>query len=360
MTRNGLLVLVFGIGCGTLPSPEPGLVLAAPPSGQLIFTSDRAGLMAVFAVDVAGGKPTQLTPIDGAHWFSGPVSPAGDRMAWLRSQDGPGDAHMEQLVVVGTDGMPRYGPSARAVRSPSWSPDGRAILVESSADGFRDVVRWDGLMGPHRRLTEVEAGCFEPQFTADGLRIVMVCSGDDLDLRIVPSDRATPHPDPPRLLERKGEDIRPSPHPSLPVMAFAAGLDGQLGVWTANLDGSGAGPAWVPEHGVALLPDQGLAWSADGGQLAVVVRSDGGRPAVRLLSWGPSAPQGPATVASLPGPIVNFGQESPSWMPDGTLLLTVDQGGNADLWRIEPTTGAHESWADGIGTDWLPRWWPAQ
>jgi len=313
--------------------------------------------MAVFTVDAPNGKPTQLSPLDGAQWFSGPVSPTGDRMAWLRSEDGPGDAHLEQLVVVGDDGMPHRGPAARAVRNPAWSPDGRHIVVESSELGFRDIVVWDGAMGTPRALTAVKAGCFEPRYSGDGRQVAMVCSGQDLDLRVIPADTESPHTDPPRVLERAGEDIRPSPHPREAAVAFAAALDGRLGVWTANLDGTGAGPAWAGSEGAELVPEQGLHWSADGGQLAVVVRLQGGQPQVRLLSWHGGELRGPATEALLPGVVAGLGQESPTWLSDGTLLLTVDQGGNADVWRVDPKTGAYEVWADGVGTDWLPRWW---
>ena len=78
---------------------------------------------------------------------------------------------------------------------------------------------------------------------------------------------------------------------------------------------------------------------------------------VWLLSFGMSEP--PEAVGQpLAGLPASASVETPVWIPDGTLLVTVEEGGAADIWRVDPRTGAAEVWVHSEANDWLPRWWP--
>ncbi len=354
-----LRTVVFVLGAVGCSRPAP----SAPsdwkwPAGRLVFVSDQAGPLAVFAQPGPDQPPTRLSPDDGAAWFAGPASET--HLAMLRVEEGPGDAHAEQLFVLGGHGPPvALGQAARTVRNPSWTADGSHILFESSVDGFRDI--WTGTPnGRVSRRTAWKGGCYEPQASEDGLRIQMVCSGTDPDLYTVPIAGDTPVDRPTRFIERAGEDLRPTPGGPDGRLAFIGSLDGKLGVWTAMDDGLGAGPLWTPGEGERVVPDQGLAWSPDRTRLAVVVRTGAGRPEVRVLTLtsGEGAPT--ASGVAVAGIPPNASSELPVWLPDGTLALTVDASDGADIWRVDPTHGRAAMMRGGDASQWLPRWWPLQ
>jgi len=350
------LVPLF-VGCsGGAPVSAPVVPLAPPPEGQLVFASDRDGGMGVYAVASPGGPVTRIDPADGAAWFPGPASAGG--VALLRVEDGPGDHHAEQLFIHGAT-TTAVGPPARAVRNPAWTLDHTGVLFESSAEGFRDIYL--GLPdGAAHRQTALAAGCYEPRPLSDGTRMVVVCSGRDPDLRVVPLGRDTPVADPVRLMERVGEDLRPTPGGSDGRLAFYGELDGQLGVWTVREDGLGAGPAWQPTDKLVLVADLAPEWSPDGHTLAVTLRRPTGPPVVRLLTFPGDGGAPVATARPIPGIPDDLATEGPLWLSDGTLVLTVDSGDNADIWRVDTRTGATEVWVDSGATDWLPRWWPTK
>ena len=329
--------------------------LPSPPSGQLVFASDRSGTMAVYSVDRPGGPAQLRSPADGAAWFPGPSR--GPVLALLRSVSGPGDHHEEQLYVAGwDDGLRAVGAPARAVRNPAWSTDGKRVAFESSVVGFRDIWTADR-GGAVAQRTAWRGGCYEPQFARGEAALRVVCSGTDPELHRVSLDSPTPVAAPPRWIERVGEDLRPTPGGPDGRWAFYGAVGGRLAVWTVQADGLGAGPAWTPPEGAHLVPDQAPAWAPDAHTLAVVVRDGDGAPSVWLLRFPTSGGPPVATAAPLPGAVRGQASETPTWLPDGTLLATVEAGGDADVWRIDVDSGAHEVWVEGPGTDWLPRWW---
>ena len=354
MARAGMLrgLAVVWVGCaGDGPSRVPPL---PPLAGQLVWATDAHGALSVWAKSAPDAVPVRLSPDDGASWFPGPVG-AQSQMALTRAEDGPGEHHWEQLWVRSADGiLTPASPPARAVRHPRWVADG-SLVFGSSENSFRDIYR-SVPGGGVLRLTNHPPGCFEPDIW--GENVVMACSGADVDLRWVAlaSDVGKEVQEPAVWVQRIGEDMCPTVHPSGTSLAFVAGQDARLSLWMARLDAKGAGPVWSPAPDEDIVPEQGLAWSPDGRALALVVRRQGGQPEVRVLTVVDA--NGQFATTALPRAPWMVGSETPVWAPDGTLFVTHDEGRNADIVRVDVQTGQVEVWASSEALEWLPRVWP--
>lgn len=339
------LLLVVCAGCGGAPAVDPAVgegaavELAPPPPGALVYVAQDGEQHSVLKVSAPRGDSERISPSDGASWFAGPTA-IGGRLALLRVTEDP---HAEQLAVwTEAAGVSLIGPAAAQTRNPRWEPGGQALWVESSADGFRDIVRVGLADGAQKRSAHAP-GCFEP-VPLPGGKALAVCSGDDVELSVLAGD-GTPRP----LLQRAGEDIQPALSPTGSRLAWLGALDGHLHLWMAGLDGAGAGVVWEAPAGHAILPDARLHWAADGRQLALVVRQPDSTPAVWVVSVDGEAERLPVAVPT----------ESPAWLPDGTLMVAATPGldkADSDIWRVDPRTGAHEVWVTGAGAQWLPRW----
>lgn len=102
----------------------------SPDGSKLVFTSDQAGISAIYTVDVEEfSLPTRLSPTD--MWGDDPRwSPDGRRVAFLGGPLLPLvslDYRPPRLWTVGADGSNLRSLPARTPSPASWSPDGRRL-----------------------------------------------------------------------------------------------------------------------------------------------------------------------------------------------------------------------------------------
>ncbi len=106
----------------------------SPDGRRIAFTSDRAGLPAVYVVGVEGGEPTRLT------WYPSSArargwTPAGDRVLYATGRE-TAPRPYDRLWTVPAEGGPSSLLPAPWATSGSYAPDGRRLVVDR-------VSRWD-------------------------------------------------------------------------------------------------------------------------------------------------------------------------------------------------------------------------
>lgn len=327
MRRQATAAALVGAlgGC----SPGPSLDRTTP----LVWTAEAGGDTEVFArVDGTDHRLTQRPGSD----YAGPVSPDGAWVLVIHSNDQE-TGHEERLwahPLPGQQARPlAVSAVASKVRNPTWAPDG-SVVYESDAESFRDLYR--AVPGqPPVRLTRSPHGCFEP--SARGALVVHVCSGSDPDLWVVPLEGGTARP----LLRRTGEDLAPTVSQDGLMVAFLAGSQGRLSLWTVGLDSTGAQERWTsPLPQERIVAEQGLAWSPDGQRIALVVRDGDGKPGVRLVDW-----QAGTELLRVAG-------ELPRWSAAGQLLWTHDDGAGVGVFRLDEPGGPVRLTAAGGWLGW--------
>lgn len=220
-------LVVTGAGCrDSQPAPEVETPLT------IYFESDRDGDYDIYATDVRGGDPVDLTQnanqdVDAALSHDGTrIAFCSDRDRsgpgtdiWIMNADGseptrltqaanarqpawaPGDTALvfvsgsgddAELVLIGLDGSHRAILTHNEVPDldPAWSPDGR-IVFRSDRDGDGEIFRMDPANGTIEQLTENDVLDEQPSVSRDGSRIYFVTqmSGKP-EIAVMRSDRS--------------------------------------------------------------------------------------------------------------------------------------------------------------------------
>jgi TolB protein len=119
-----------------------------------VFYSDRDGDDEIWVAHSDGADPRRVT--EGTGRASAPAwSPDGNRFAYVRSLDEPGDADARSDVwIANADGSdPRQVTDGITVEGiPAWSPDGLRLLFQALPDGARELHVLDLESGELRRL----------------------------------------------------------------------------------------------------------------------------------------------------------------------------------------------------------------
>ena len=210
------------------------------------------------------------------------------------------------LHLTALPSTPRQAPAAPAtqlaMRDPAYAPDGRLAV---SVDGDLWTQRSPGRESPWVRLTKGSAWDREPAWAADGRSIVFTsdrAGGLDLWRVAVTDDAAT---DPERLTTDPADDMEPSVGRT-GVIVFTRGRGSQARLWVR--DSAGAERRLTSSD----LPERWGAISPEGGRVAFVQLTDGGR-RLRVREWG-ARPIDSVIVA-------DRAVERPAWSPDSGRLV---------------------------------------
>jgi Tol biopolymer transport system component/DNA-binding winged helix-turn-helix (wHTH) protein len=175
----------------------------------LVFSSSRAGINSLWAVDAAGGgtprllagagpkikhpkaarsssrvvfesweleinlrrasaaSGRQLPVAAGPDWSWSPrYSPDGRRAVFLSTRSGSPEIWTAELPDGPAQRLTSFGGPQLA--SPSWSPDGERLVFVARPQGEADLYLIEARGGPPRRLTSLPGDELEPSFSHDG------------------------------------------------------------------------------------------------------------------------------------------------------------------------------------------------
>lgn len=123
--------LTTSVGVNTSPAWNPKT------GQQVVFVSDRAGTPQLYMMDAAGGDVSRIDLGDKGYVIDPAWSPNGQLLSFSwRRPDGNYDIY---LYDVGTHELAQLTRDAGRNERPSWAPDGRHLVFESTRTGSREI-----------------------------------------------------------------------------------------------------------------------------------------------------------------------------------------------------------------------------
>jgi Tol biopolymer transport system component len=325
--RRGLALVLLPIGLigsGTHAAPAQ-----EPTTGRIVFTSDRQGRYALYAVNPDGTGLTQLT-------HGGDV----DLSAAVPSPDGKLIAFESSVMNADGSGQRELRGCSSAVPS-SWSPDSkRLVCAASGSEGLAVADVGSGTVTP---LTPKGRG---PAWSPDGRTIAFSDDG----LWVVPAGGGARR----RLGRRRLEyDRRPSWSPDSRRLAYLGVAGDRTDLFTLGADGSGE--RLLVEN---VDDSQDPQWSPDGSWIAFSKSTARTGEAIQLVH-----PDGSGLHAL--NPTAYEASTNASWSADGTRLVYARSryalDFETDVFVASPRAGPGRAltrpFPDG-GTNDYPTWDP--
>jgi len=325
-------ILVAGSNRPNLPAP-----FGPARNGAIVFERDGD----LFIADALNAPSRTLVGGPDADTF--PVfSRQGDRLAFVRGDGGGFD-----LMLARPDGT-----DVRVLASLpgsnaglSWSPDGSAILMNYTPNGYITGFRLAIVPTDGSAVRELDVGrpadwaSWRPDGTLiafrgqleDGTSAAFIANADGTDVRQLPMETTD-------LIDFEGLGWSPDGrHLSFMSSGLVSGnsMRWQIGIADIATDGTFTGHRYLRLADAAsaeMLP----AWSPDGSQLAFILENAGERQIAVAPADG-SAPArlvGPSTSAAS-----GMGH---AWSPDGrTLTITISPAvGEPAFWSVDVASGA--------------------
>jgi serine/threonine protein kinase/Tol biopolymer transport system component len=309
--------------------PRP---LAWSPDGRWIATGPvpQAGGLGIVLVSPVTGERVDWVTLDAV--FLGTeaaaFSPDGRRLAYTRTTgDFTGQVN---IVGVGADGKPVGAPTRVAyngqeARFPTWTPDGRSLLVidgSSSSNGGVARIPLDApgatvrLGGLHHAKTIA--------LSRDGTKLVFSRGGDNSDVWRVDLHEPAKSG---RLAPSTLWDGDAVYSPDGQRIAFSSNRGGARELWVANADGEDAQPVTSFNGPILGTP----RWSPDGRQLVFDARPDGHSDIFIVAASGGQMQR----LTQRPGD-----DARPAWSADGrSIYFSSDRGGSNEIWRMRADGG---------------------
>lgn len=132
----------------SLSSPDLG-----PDGRRLTFVSDRIGRPLIYQMDLEGGPPQILSPVQG--YFTSPEWSPDGRLVVFHGAEKSGEPY-QILVVDPRDRTTRQVTWEGWAEDPSWAPDSRHLVYQGEREGRRGLWVFDTGTGRTRLLVEDE------------------------------------------------------------------------------------------------------------------------------------------------------------------------------------------------------------
>lgn len=340
MTR-WLAIALLLLGCRTAsvqeresPTPAP----AAAPPGRIAFVSDRGGQHQVYELSLADDAIASTTVAGQA--FAGPVAPDGRGIVAISvSDDGE---HRETLWWLDGGGAHRaLAMEAGRVRNPAWMPDGSALVVEASRDGFRDLYRVPVDGSPAERLTDDESS-FEPDVHPRGGRVAFTSTREGQS-DIYSLDLATRQVH--KLSWSRFIDMSPRWSPDGEHIAYISHRNGVPRIWWMKQDGSA--PRALTDLSTDAIEQGEAVWSPSGDALAFVEHFRD-HSAIRIVD---------RSGRTLSRTNADARDREPTWSPDGRwIAFASDRDDNQEIYAMRRDGGDMRRLTRNDAADTLPRW----
>lgn len=357
-----LAALALLVAACSSPATPAGAATPGPLSGRLVFLAEDpggAGEAAIVAMRPDGSGRVEL--LRGSGIYPAAIDRAGTTLAVIAVDEAEGHQERVQLFTLGDGPLAaplwQSQPGAQ-VRNPSFSPDGRFLVFESSAASFRDIYRLELPAGPLLRLTDNEEGNYEPVYAPDGRAIAFVSSRDgNAEVYRMNPDGG----DPLRLTSFHLDDWGPQWAPDSQTIAFLSNREQIDRIFLMRPDGGDLrrltkDRSKAPGDGAPLGTEPHETepmFAPDGQAIAHGVRSGPQGTGLRITPINGGT--GGTVVVLSDG---TTSDRNPVWSPDGAHLVFVRDagGGDLELYRIGRDGRDRVRLTERPGADWLPRW----
>lgn len=295
--KNRLQVLAAGVAalaasCVVMGFTFGKLVTPAPPSGQLIFVSNRTGIVSgtpngneIWTMNADGTNPIRLTNNSWAEWEP-QWNPGGSKIAFTSNQavngipwDGNWDVYTmnpDGSGVTNLTNSPSYDFGA------TWSPDGTRIAFDSDRTGNHEIFVMDEFGGNLVNLTNNSAREGHPAWSPNGTKIAFFSDRDGNEEIYVMSADGTGQT---RLTNNAATDYLPTWSPDGTKIAFTSNRDGNFEIYSMNANGSG-----LTRLTNNAAEDAEPAWSPDGTKLAFYSNRSGNSEIYTMKADGKGTP----------------------------------------------------------------------
>jgi Tol biopolymer transport system component/DNA-binding winged helix-turn-helix (wHTH) protein len=284
----------------------------------------------IYLIPVNGGAPRAITrPKRPTYDFSPAFSPDGHRLAYVSC-----NVHCDVRIadVDGTfaptsDGRTLTPHSMQSIDGVAWSRDGKSILF--FGEGPDPARIWRVAVEQRGSIESIElAGDHAQRPATVTSRDRLVFSRYGWDGHLYRFDPALPHE---RIAASSSSEGDPRFSPDGRHLAFTSGRSGDVAIWVAAADGSGARQL---TQGIGDW--QGSpAWSPDGKTIAF----DAWDPHRHVHIWTVDAEGGPPRQLTKDA----GDQIAPTWSADGQwIYFSAHRGGTTDIWRVRPASGPAE------------------
>jgi TolB protein len=272
--------------------------------------------------------------------FTGVPGVFNTRIAYVST----GASGLKEIYVSHLDGSEKVQvTSNRTINlSPSWSPDGRALLYTSYKDGNPSLYLYDLTTGKETRLSARAGLNVGGKWSPDGQLIaVSLERGGNTDIYLLDQAGKVVR----RLTEEPGIDVSPTWSPDRSHLAFVSNRSGGPQIYIMEL-ASGKARRLTYSGSYNTSPD----WSPKGDRIAYI-----GRVAGRFEIFTISVQGGePQQLTS------GFGDSiDPCWSPDGRyLIFSSNRRGRYHLYVMQATGENQQRLTASGGDDTNPSWSP--
>jgi TolB protein len=165
----------------------------SPDGSQIVFSSSMAGNPELYVTDVNGGRPKRLTNSNGANMSASWNPKTGQTIAFVSDRGG-----VPQIYSMNADGtsVSKYDlPDMGYVIDPAWSPNGQILAFSwRRPSGNYDIYVMEAATGKTLEITRDSGRNERPSWAPDGRHIVFESTrGGSRQIWTMLADGSQPH-----------------------------------------------------------------------------------------------------------------------------------------------------------------------
>jgi Tol biopolymer transport system component len=303
--------------------------LVSPDGKTLLYDAHATGDWDIYARPVAGGAAIDLTPRTASQDYEGAWSPDGARIAFVSDRA----SKNTQLFVMNADGssVRQLTHDSLSHELPSWSPDGKTILFDTSAKSQGDIYAIGDDGSGQVQLTSSKRDEWGARWSPNGEWIAFTTevSFDNEPrgkLWLMHPDGSAAH----QIPKQADDDISYPTWSRDSTRLSYSDTRGDCGIYSVGIDGTHRRVIVNSCNGHALIDVVGLHLSQ-------------GPDGTLWYSEAPSSTSDLATIApdgSEPVTLTfddNGRFRQPAWSPDGRTIAYTSDGN--DIWTMNAATG---------------------